>query len=929
MAHQNLYQLLKAAAAQHPDHGLLFYLPGEVDAAGQNLRYPGLLQVARRNAHVLHSLNLEPSSIILLHFTSHVDNIVWFWSAVCAGFVPAMSTPFTNDAEQRRKHLVHLQNVLDDPICLTTRALLSQFADQDKLRIHIIENISAVPPLFEGDGRMDELIFPFDQGLLKHQTSPAALMLTSGSTGNAKAVSLTHRNIFTSLWGKSVVHSTTSETTFLNWIGADHVACLIEIHLHAVFLGADQVHVQAADLVPKPLLFLDLIEQHRVAYTFAPNFFLASLRRALDKQNESEGRLQRDLSCLHTLVTGGEANVVETCVALTKLFENCGTPSNVLCPGFGMTETCGGSIYSKDCPRRDVETNNEFATVGSSIPGVEMRIIDLNGVEVDVNRPGDVEVRGLAVFSTYHNNPKATSESFHDGWFITGDRGRVDALGQLTLTGRAKETVIINGVNYFPHEIEATLEEISGTKASYTLVFPYRQKGSPTESLCVVYFPLYEPGDIEARSAANDAISKVVMLQTSVRPYVIPLDGTILQKSTLGKLPRAKIRAAFDNGEFRHFQTSNDEAMARHRAATFEGPANETEKRILLILMEVIDMPQHELSVNTSLFVLGINSIDIIKIKQRLQQEFRNEISIITVMTHPSVRGLAQTLADPQRPHEYDPMITLQSEGFKTPLWLIHPGVGEILVFIGLATHITDRPSYAMRARGFEAGESFFSSIEEAVSTYHTRIKRVQPEGPYAIAGYSYGSMIAFEITKLFNTNGDEVKFLGAFNLPPHIKFRMRQLDWTACMLSLSHFLDLISEDYAHGTHAELANQPREVVIGRIMQVAPADRIAELGLDREKLTNWADLAYSLQSAAVDYEPAGKVQSIDVFAATPLAAVAKDMEDWKTNHLGKWADFSETEPRVHEVDGAHYTMLKPVHVRSFQKKLKVAMQARGV
>src|ERR1700712_763324 len=105
--------------------------------------------------------------------------------------------------------------------------------------------------------------------------------------------------------------------------------------------------------------------------------------------------------------------------------------------------------------------------------------------------------------------------------------------------------------------------------------------------------------------------------------------------------------------------------------------------------------------------------------------------------------------------------------------------------------------------------------------------------------------------------------------------------------------------------------------------------MAELGLDKEKLTNWADLAYSLQSSATDYEPSGLVESIDVFCAIPLAAVAKDMEDWKTNHLGKWSDFSKTQPKLHEVDGAHYTMISPTHVYSFQKTLKAALTARGI
>ena len=773
---RNLYLLLETVAEKHPGNGLLIYSPGMVDAVGTTLTYPDLLSRAQLNANLIHKLDAGPGSIVLLHFNNHLDNLVWFWSVVCAGLIPALSTPFTNNAEQRKKHIAHLRQVLDDPICLTSKGLLSEFAKQDALRLRTIDSLTLGAESLNGYLQKDRLYFPVVQGQFKRADDLAVLMLTSGSTGNAKAVSLTHGQMLDSIAGKCDAHNT-KESPFLNWVGVDHVACLTEIHLHAMWAGASQVHVQAADLVPHPLRFLQLIQRHRVAHSFAPNFFLASLRRALESPDATELRNSLDLSTLRTIVTGGEANVVETCVALTKLLNEHGASSNVLSPAFGMTETCGGSIYSKDCPRRDIECNNEFATVGSCISGMDMRITDDSGKDIGRDVAGNLEVRGPVVFSKYYNNPKATSDSFHDGWFITGDRGIIDSLGQLTLTGRAKETVIINGVNYFPYEIETTLDDIPGAKPSYTLVFPHRRPGAQTETLCVVYLPTYAADDVLARVETSDAISKAIMLQTGVRPDVIPLDEVILQKSTLGKLPRAKIRSAFENGSFRAFQNSNGEIIASHKAASYEPPANEVEELISSVYEDVFDVPKQELGVKTNIFVMGVNSIDIIRVKQVLDKKLQLDVPIIMVMTNPSIRSLANALEDLRKPHVYNPMVVLQSQGSKTPLWLIHPGMGEVLVFLALASHFTDRPVYAIRARGFEEGELPFSSISEVVTTYHAKIKATQPTGPYAIAGYSYGSMIAFEITKLLNRNADEVKFLGILNLPPHIAFRMRQLD--------------------------------------------------------------------------------------------------------------------------------------------------------
>lgn len=125
-------------------------------------------------------------------------------------------------------------------------------------------------------------------------------------------------------------------------------------------------------------------------------------------------------------------------------------------------------------------------------------------------------------------------------------------------------------------------------------------------------------------------------------------------------------------------------------------------------------------------------------------------------------------------------------------------------MYPNLAKYITDRPVHAIRARGFDEGEVFFKDIPEIAHIYHTAIKRTQPEGPYALSGYSYGAMLAFEMAKLLEGGGNEVKFLGFFNLPPHIKFRVRQVDWIEVLLNLSYFLDLISDDYAHEISSDM-----------------------------------------------------------------------------------------------------------------------------
>ncbi|KAI9819462.1 MAG: putative NRPS-like protein biosynthetic cluster [Pycnora praestabilis] len=934
---ENLYQLLEAAASTS-DAGITLYPPGS--KTSHHTTYKEVFEQAQARAHLIHQLKgISDNSVILLHFDQHKENIEWFWAVTLAGYLPTISTPFVNDPEQRKKHLSHLQTVLHEPVILTSKNLVPEFLGLEQLNIHAVDGLKPQGGVNQNGTSKS--------GASKKPEDLAILMLTSGSTGNAKAVCQRHGQVIAASKGKSVYHETKSDDVFLNWIGLDHVASLIEVHLHAMRLGAEQVHIQASDLLVDPIFFLELINKHRVAYTFAPNFFMASIKRALENsgrrhsthdvhvEGSVDKRFDFDLSCLRALVSGGEANVVDTCEILTQELRPYGVKGDIIRPGFGMTETCGGAIYGKSCPSYDIARHLEFASLGSCVPGIHMRVINDQGKEAAEGEVGNLQNSGPIIFREYYNNPTATKESFtDDGWFITGDRAFLDSEGNLNLSGRAKETIIINGVKYFPHEVETALEEahIAGATPSYTVVFPHRPKGSDTEVLCVVYLPTFHPEDDDSRVETVDAISKVSGMICGARPYqIIPLTKELLPKSSLGKLSRAKIRIAFESGKYDELVEKNNSAVRAYRLSKREQPSTENEELILSEFGEMFNVDPEEIGVGSSLFDMGVSSIDLIGFKRRIQKrlELKNEIPLVTVLMNPTIRGMANALEEMSKPKVYNPVVTLQTKGDKTPLWLVHPGVGEVLVFLNLGKYITDRPVYSLRARGFDEGETFFKDIPECVNIYKKEIQRVQPNGPYAIAGYSYGAMLAFETSKLLEADGAEIAFFGSFNLPPNIKLRMRQLDWIEVLLNLSYFLDLMSEDYAHEISGAMHERTRDEVLEYILELAPPSRIEELTLTKEYLSTWASLSHELHHIACDYDPSGSISCVDIFYAIPLQAVAKTKKEWLANHLVKWQDYSRSDIRFHEMEGAHYTMMGPEHILFFQKTLKKALAERGI
>jgi acyl-CoA synthetase (AMP-forming)/AMP-acid ligase II/acyl carrier protein len=616
---QNISQLLTRAAAT--DAGLVYYTPGTVPQAPLRLSYAQLLGEAKEKSQLLYSINgISHNSIVLLHFDSQHENIVWFWACTLGGFLPAISTHFVADAVQRKKHLLHLQTLLNQPVVLTTTKLVPEFLGVEELSIHAVESLVS-----SDNQEVVETPAP-----VKSRDETAVLMLTSGSTGNAKAVPLRHGQLIAAVKGKSDHHGTRQGDVFLNWIGLDHVASLTEIHLHAMSLSSDQVHVPTSEMLQDPLKFVRLLDAHKVVYTFAPNFFLTKVRDSLISAGLS---FKADLSHLRAFTSGGESNVVATCDALTQELGRFGLQGEVIRPGFGMTETCAGSVYSKACPSHDLARNLEFANLGTCIPGLEMRVMKTDGTgPAKAGEAGHLQLFGPVLFDHYFNNPEATQAAFTaDGWFETGDLAYIDEQGSLNLTGRTKDTIIVNGVKWSSTEIETAIEEegIAGLVPSFTVAFPHRAHNSATEDICVVYSPNYPADDDALHFETATAISKTASLICGKKPdHLIPLPMQLLEKSSLGKISRTKVRAAFQKGEYASFQSQDAAALARHRASIWQDAETKTEKAVQATLAGLLEMSPADISMKASIFELGVDSFNLITLKAMLQKTIDIDIDI-------------------------------------------------------------------------------------------------------------------------------------------------------------------------------------------------------------------------------------------------------------------------------------------------------------
>lgn len=919
--------LLVRAAAGFPDHGVRYR--SAVRPLDHTLQtYPQLLGESLRLLAALREAGVRPEHVVALLLERPEDFLPALWACFLGGITVCPLTPVRDDPQRWAAQLGHVNALLDGPLVVTDRRTHAQLPAVHGLAVATIEDLASAPA-----SRTDPRTVAVTAA---GPDDVALLVLTSGSTGASKAVRLTHGNLLASMAAKAEAQALTSDDVTLNWISYDHVAALLEAHLLPLSVGAVQLQAAPEAVLADPLHFLELIDAHRVTMTFTPNFLLGLINKALDQAPSTPLSPLNpvlspslDLSCLRHIVSGGEANPVATGTGFLDRLAPYGLHRAALWPAFGMTETCAGSIYNREFPEAD--RGAEFAAVGRPVDGLRIRVVAEDGGDAPLaeGEVGEVQLTGPMITGGYWNDKEATQAAFTaDGWFRTGDLGRL-AGGRLTLVGRSKDSVIVNGVNHYSHDLEAVLESLEGVRRSFVAVFPTRPRGSDTEQLAIVFAATPEAAaDEAALHRLIIAVRNSAVLHWGFRPaLVLPLPEDSFPKTSLGKIQRSLMRRRLESGDYSGQVEAVRELVTR-RLGGHTAPAGAVEEILAELYGDLFQSAPSTISATAGFFDLGGTSLDILRLKHLISLRFPGvELPVLAILTSPTIRELAVRIeavrsGRDREPAPYDPLVALQTGGDKTPLFCVHPGVGEVLVFVNLAKYfVHERPFYALRARGFNPGERPFASFAEMTRTYADAIRAKQPHGPYAIAGYSFGAAVAFEVAKLLEEQGESVDFLGSFNLPPHIKYRMDELDFAETAVNLAMFLDLVSKERAETLPAELRPLTRGEQLRRLIEIAPADRLAELDLDLERFTAWADLADGLTGLGRTYRPTGSVDRMSVFYAVPLRG---SKQDWLEKELKRWADFTRDAPRYIDVPGEHYTLMGPKHVPVFQSLLRAEL-----
>ncbi|MDJ0900136.1 MAG: AMP-binding protein [Xenococcus sp. MO_188.B8] len=630
---KTLIEALQQTVKQNPEKTIVYLQSNGLEI---DQRYSDLLAQAQVILAGLRKSGLKPQDKVILQLELNQDFVPTFWGCILGGFIPvslAVSSTY-QEVNSAVNKLKNTWEMLSKPIVISSERLFNELNSlSQKLNLENWQVIN-VNQLRQNEPDVNY-----------HPSQPedvTLMLLTSGSTGMPKAVQLSHKNILSRAKGRAKDFDFSSLDISLNWFSLDHVASLVMCHLRDVYLGCQQIHAPTHLVLENPLNWLDWIDRYRATVTWAPNFAY----RLVNEQAEKIRDGHWDLSSMQCIFNGGEAIDGKTAKNFLDLLGFHKLPSTSLYPDWGMTEIASGVVCANSFTPKTAQ--NTFVDLGKPIPEVSFRITDENNQVLLENQIGRVQVKGPMVMVGYYNNPEMNAEVFtSDGWFNTGDLGFLQD-GRLTLTGRAKEIIIINGLNYANHEIEANVEELAGVQNSYTAACAVRPPGSQTDHLAI-FFSSSLTEDAEILKQIKTIRSKIVK-SFGVNPdYIIPLSSETIPKTSIGKIQRSKLKSSLEAGEldrilekFAKFAQSIQIEFHNFQEKESIVPQTEIELQIASIWKEVLNISS--VSINDNFFELGGNSILVAQLVNRFRKIFQIDLPIQILFETPTIKGLANYL---------------------------------------------------------------------------------------------------------------------------------------------------------------------------------------------------------------------------------------------------------------------------------------------
>jgi acyl-CoA synthetase (AMP-forming)/AMP-acid ligase II len=553
---------LRGYAREQPDRRAFVYL-GDGNQEQEVLTYGELDRRARALAARLLK-TCEPGDRALLIFPTCLSFVTAFFACLYAGVIAVPTVP--PRVKRLRDSVLAIARDCRPRLALTvggyadfTRA---QFAEPDAPGLEVIA--------------VDELALDGESAFEPREPArdgTAFLQYTSGSTSLPKGVIVDHTNIVSNLEMMRVAFRNDADSTYVGWAPLFHDMGLIANLLEPFYAGALCVLLGPAAFAQRPWLWLQAISHYRARVSGGPNF---AYDLCADRAARALREAPLDLSCWEIAFNSAEPVRAATLDAFARAFEPAGFRREALFPCYGMADATllisggpplcepvvkpiGKAALSRDRIEEPGDARDAFAAVGcgEALLWEDIRIVDPHALaECAPGRVGEIWLSGPNVASGYWRNPQASRATFHAAlagapgrrYLRTGDLGFVDG-GQVFITGRHKDLIVIRGHNYYPQDLESLAEAAfpdlrRGSAAAFTL------DGERGEELVIVQEVERVARRAIDQAEAAAAIRRAVFaeFELTVNEIVLVLPATV-PKTSSGKIRRAETRRRFLAGE--------------------------------------------------------------------------------------------------------------------------------------------------------------------------------------------------------------------------------------------------------------------------------------------------------------------------------------------------------------------------------------------
>ncbi|OBS32723.1 non-ribosomal peptide synthetase [Pseudomonas syringae pv. syringae] len=708
----------------------------------------------------------------------------------------------------------------------------------------------------------------------------AYVIYTSGSTGLPKGVQVEHRNVVNLVQWGSRLCPVTQHGALLHKTSISFDASVWEIFwplcsgLPLVLARPDGQH--------DPAYLARLIrEQHVSVVQFVP----VLLQQFLDLPDSSQCLSLTDIVC-----GGGELTVALAEQVRQRL------PWARLHNVYGPTET------TVDCSAWTLEPHmpvpEATLPIGRPISNTRLYVLDTHDQPVPQGVIGQLHIGGAGVTRGYLNLPQQQAERFIDSPFVDGDRlyrsgdlVRQQADGNLEYWGRNDDQVKIRGFRIELGEIEARLSRHPQVQQAVVMA----REDVPGDKRLVAYF------------TADSQVSFDVLrehLLAQLPNYMVPTAYVLLEFLPLtpnGKLDRKALPAP-------------DQSSVISRA--YQAPQGATERAIANIWQDLLGIDQ--VGRHDHFFELGGHSLLAVQMISRLQTVLGKTISLRGLFVEPTVAGFAQTLTPQSRTAPRSNLVPVRRDGNQRPLFLVHPAGGEVQYARDLAPWLdADIPVYGLAANGFVAGEKALNTIPDIAAHYLAAIRDVQPQGPYRIAGWSAGGLIAHEMAHQAIAVGETIEFLGVIDSKVQTIAPRNLISKAQFLMNLESVQERMEPALEKSLQTLADNDEIEAMFALILS---NNLLPALGkdIDSALMRTHLEVAYSIYLAMDTYVSPRTAVEVSLF-------IAQD-EPRTDNTLG-WRDFHGEHLHVTLVPGGHITMMRAPYVRALGEAISMALKRK--